>query len=298
MQKIINILNAAAYWTVPQGIDHLLRIILREGINLQRKRKKISNFIKSNVILRNKHKGERCFILATGPSIREQDLSVLNGELCIAVSHFFLHKDIKLISPRYHVLAPYHPPFNFNDLEVVFSGFNEKYTEEVNYIFGYRPYDFSIYNFINNFPNYSPKKYFYVNYTNSQPLNEENYMLSSSWDISRNPFQVRTVIYTAIQLAAYMGCKKIFLVGCDHDYLLDTKRVVNHHFYKEEEGVSDVKHLSSFTTERWFEEYYFRWKQYRLMQEYLRSKDCEIYNATHGGMLDVFPRITLSEVIA
>jgi len=249
------------------------------------------------VQLKDKHLGERCFILATGPSIQEQDLTVLEGELCIAVSHFFLHKDIKRISPRYHVLAPYHPPFSFIELDKVFRSLNEAYEGDVTLALGHTAYEFSAYNFLQKNPEYLKKNYFFIDYSKSQPLGEVNYMLSPTWDIAKAPFQVRTVIYSAIQLAAYMGCKKIYLLGCDHDYLHDMQRVTNHHFYREEDGVSDAEHLSAFTTERWLEEYYFRWKQYRLMREYLKSIDCDIYNSTHGGMLDVFPRVPLCEAV-
>ena len=80
------------------------------------------------------------------------------------------------------------------------------------------------------------------------------------------------------------------------DYLKDVERVTNHHFYREEDGVSDAEHLGSFTLERWFLEYYLRWKQYRLMREYLESKGVRVFNATTGGMLDVFPRVDLASL--
>jgi hypothetical protein len=179
----------------------------------------------------------------------------------------------------------------------VFRGFDEVYTDDVTYIFGHNPYEFSVYNFLLKNPGYLKEKLFFLDYSRSLSLTEENHMLPQTWDITRSPFQVRTVVYSAIQLAVYMGCKEIYLLGCDHDYLHDTKRVTNHHFYREGDGVSDAEHLSAFTSERWFEEYYFRWKQYRLMRQYTQSIGCDIYNSTQGGMLDVFPRISLQEVI-
>lgn len=297
MLKYKNIVNSAAYWLLPQGVAQILRLAIN---SLEGKKSKKSAFdydTNGLATLKNKHKGERCFILATGPSVQTQDLSVLAGELCIAVSHFFLHKDIRLISPRYHVLAPYHSPFTFSDIKKVFDGFSERYSDEVTYVFGHRPYKYSVFNFLKQFPDYMPKEYFFVDYTLSRPLSDDNYKQASSWDITSEPFQIRTVIYSAIQLGVYLGCQEIYLVGCDHDYLQDTKRVSNHHFYPEHEGVSDVEHLSCFTTERWFEEYYFRWKQYRLMREHLNNVGCKIFNATKGGMLDVFQRIDLPVVI-
>ncbi len=297
MRLLKRIFIAVVYWFLPPGVENVLKngvdIILSTG----RGKERPSLSLRTNVLLRDKHKGERCFILATGPSIKDQDLSGLEGELCIAVSHFFLHKSIDKISPRYHVLAPYHPPFTFEELKKVFSGFEQSYSDEVTYVFGHRPYEFSIYNFLQKYPEYAKEKSYFIDYSKSNPLVEDNYMLPSTWDLEKSPFEIRTVIYSAIQLATYMGCKEICLLGCDHDYLYDTKRVTNHHFYPEKEGVSDMEHLSSFSTERWFEEYYFRWKQYRLMGEYLRSIGCEIYNSTEGGMLDVFPRRPLGKVL-
>ncbi len=297
MQFLKDLFIATAYWTLPPGIKNLLKNAISGVVGAGECKEKRSLCLGANVSLKNKHKGERCFILATGPSVKKQDLSGLEGELCVAVSHFFLHRDIKTISPRYHVLAPYHPPFNFDDLQKVFSGFEQAYSDETTYVFGHRPYEFSICDFLKMYPEHVKTRTYFIDYSNSPPLDDQNHLLASTWDIGKKPFETRTVIYSAIQLAAYMGCKEIYLLGCDHDYLHDTKRVTNHHFYPEKEGVSDVDHLSAFTTERWFEEYYLRWKQYRLMREYLKSIGCEIYNSTHGGMLDVFPRLPLHEVL-
>jgi hypothetical protein len=298
-KNIDQIFEAAGYWTLPPGINKLIRKsarCIKEKSWQIGSQSEVAHLAVRNTCLKDRHKGERCFILATGPSVKEQDLSVLQDELCIAVSHFFVHKDIRQIKPRYHVLAPYHPPFSFADIKKVFDGFSEYYPDDMTYLFGHYPYEFSVFNFLRQNPNYSRISPYFIDYTNSTSMDENNFMDPDFWDITKSPFQTRTVIYIAIQAAVYMGCKEIYLLGCDHDYLLDTKRVTNHHFYKEEEGVSDVDHLSAFTSERWFEEYYFRWKQYRLMRIFINTLGGEIFNATKGGMLDVFPREQLNDI--
>ena len=73
------------------------------------------------------HKGNRIFILASGPSINTQDLKPLGREICISVSQFCLHQDIDIIRPRYHMLAPLHPPFGFETSEIIFSSL-KRYT--------------------------------------------------------------------------------------------------------------------------------------------------------------------------
>lgn len=298
-KKIGQLYESMAYWGIPPGIQRLcgefIQSIQSKGGD-HNTTSDIGHLVQRNSELQDRHKGERCFILATGPSVNNQDLTLLQGELCISVSHFFLHKDIRTIAPRYHVLAPYHHPFTFTEINKVFDGFNRFYPDDMIYLFGHYPYEFSVLNFLHKNPIYARKNTYFINYAHQCELDDNNYMNTEVWDITKTPFRIRTVIYTAIQAAVYMGCKEIYLVGCDHDYLSDMKRVTNHHFYREKDGVSDVEHLRAFTTERWFQEYYMRWKQYRLMREYLEGRGCKIVNATKGGLLDVFPKVDLEEL--
>ena len=258
----------------------------------------ISALTAGNIRFRDRHKGQRCFILATGPSIQQQDLTVLKNEVCIAVSQVYLHDDIRTIAPRYHLIAPWHPPFNFATVQKIFDDFSTYYHDlDVTYFFGYRAYDYSVLDFLKAFPHYLTPKMNFLHY-NGIGLDEANHADTAVWDLCRPLFEIRTVIYGAIQLAGFMGFDEIYLIGCDHDYLADVKRVSGHHFYQEKKGVNDAPHLGAFSTEKWFKEYYDRWCHYRLMQSYLTPRKQRIYNATAGGMLDVFPRKTLADLFA
>lgn len=243
-----------------------------------------------------RHSGERCFILATGPSINNQDLSVLSNEYCISVSMFFLHELASVIKPKYHVGAPWHAPFDFDSIRTYLSQAKKYSYPDVHYFFGHRSYQYSLSRFFEKYPETKLNNYSFVNYDCGISLNENNYLSEFLWDISGSPFSPRTSVYMAIQVAFYMGFKDIYLIGVDHDYLDDVKRVEGHHFYDESNGVSDVEHLSQFNTERWFKEYYLRWRDYRLMSTYLTRHGVNIYNATDGGMLDVFPRVKFEEL--
>jgi hypothetical protein len=253
---------------------------------------------KNNEKFRNKHFGERVFILASGPSIKTQNLKPLENETCIAVSHFHLHEDIHTINPRYHVLAPQHPPFNFNDSSKYFRDFIKAYPDNQTSIFlGINHYKYNYLQLLKEHPELKRPIFYYLDYSAGMQLDEQNHLLDDSWDITKSPFAMRTVIYGAIQLAIFMGFKQIILLGCDHDYLNDINRTTNHHFYQEEKGISDKSHLEQFTREKWFFEYYMRWKDYRLMNEYAASKGVKIINATNGGLLDVFERRELTQLI-
>jgi hypothetical protein len=291
-----------AFWSLPPGIEHILRNLLAELKLDKHKYAFDSEKEKSRLALfHNIHKGERCFILATGPSIKTQDLRPLKNEICIAVSQFMLHPDIKIINPLYHIEAPMHPPLDFTYLQGCFEAYKNIYTEKVNYFFGYYHYEYSIINFLNQYKEYSHPNINFIDFTRSRFLDEANHQNNTVWDITRSPFVARTVIYIAIQVAFYMGFKEIYLLGCDHDYLLNLSRTADYHFYKDEEsntGKTESEHYNSFNAEWWFNQYYHRWKEYRLMGEYLAARGCRILNATNGGMLDVFPRVKLEDILA
>lgn len=69
-----------------------------------------SKYLKVNKELKQIKKNNNAFILATGPSIKGQDLSKLKGKECYSVSNFFLHEDISIIKPKLHFFNGFHQP--------------------------------------------------------------------------------------------------------------------------------------------------------------------------------------------
>jgi hypothetical protein len=297
--RLKSVAKRGAKWVLPPAIESLLKIHLGNVIKLKYSiSKEYRGEFKKIDKFRDIHLGKRCFILATGPSILKQDLKVLKSEHCIAVGFMALHKDIQIINPMYHVEAPCHNPFDFKTLNSSYENF-KNYSKEVTYFLGHSSYKYSHWNYLKEREDINLENFYHINYAGCTYIDEYNYKNQNIWDISKSPFAVRTVVYIAIQIAVFMGFKEIYLLGCDHDYLQDMDRVRDHHFYEDKEsGVSDAEHLSEFSTERWLEQYFYRWKEYRLMKEYLVGNGCNVFNATEGGMLDVFPRVTLSDAIS
>lgn len=259
--------------------------------------KYLNRSFKSNIDFHNIHKGRRCFILGCGPSINEQNLLPLKNELCISVSQFYLHQHFAQIKPAYHMHAPNHPPFDRTDMEKIIFGQNKIFENHKPICFyGHRKYEHSLYNCFKNLNILHDPQIRFINYWHNVTINESNYLKKDLWDISKMPFQPNTVIFCAIQLAVYMGIQTIYLLGCDHDYLVDLKRTIGIHFYNEKAGLDDNKNLKQFNSERFFEEYYTRWKRYRLMRQYADLNCMKIFNATKGGMLDVFDRIEFDKL--
>ena len=105
--KTKKLIKQIAFWTLPLGVQRVAQSLI--SYNRNRLSQENSDVLKQNRKLRDIHKGKRCFILATGPSINAENLKPLKNEFCIAVSNFYLHPDFKLIDPEYYCVAPWHP---------------------------------------------------------------------------------------------------------------------------------------------------------------------------------------------
>lgn len=111
-----------------------------------------------------------------------------------------------------------------------------------------------------------------------------------------------TVTYMALQLAAYMGFKEIYLIGIDHNfpYIWTNDGEVK---------VNDLSVASHFYDGAENNIGFEAWKRrgtnpeittaaYQAAESF--SKQCKkfrIYNATRGGKLEVFERVDLDKII-
>ena len=173
-----------AYWTLPPGTERVLKNELRKAHRKINTPPEMARKFAENIKFHNIHKGQRCFILGSGPSINKQNLKPLKNEICFAMSMFYLHKDIKEINPLYHVNASHHAPFGFDVLQKCFDGFTKAYSDEVTYFFGYHPYEYSVPNFLARNPQYNLKNLYYLSYYQDS-LNEFNYKNPAIWDICK-----------------------------------------------------------------------------------------------------------------
>ncbi len=113
-----------------------------------------------------------------------------------------------------------------------------------------------------------------------------------------------TVTFSNLQLAYYLGFRRILLIGLDHNYTIP-KDVQISADYKT--GVLDMKSDDP----NHFNKDYFgkgkRWHDpqvnkmdaaYVCAREFFKQHGVEVYNCTVGGKLEVFPRRPLAECLA
>ena len=258
---------------------------------------KYNEIVKNNIQLKDKHKGGRCFLLGSGPSIKDENLKPLKNEIVFALNNFYVHDDFPEIMSgdveKYYMTAPIHPPQTGTEWKEWFSDMENNMPNNVNLIFG-------ISNQINTakiimdrhnlFEDH--QKYWFYGGIN---INDYyNYKLRNI-DITRMIWIADTVSIYSLIFAIYMGFSEIYLLGMDHNYICNNES--NYRFYKNGihqnneveriiKGYSRTKHLS--------------FGMYKIFQQYellTNNSHTKIYNSSRNSLLDVFNYVTLEEVI-
>jgi len=243
----------------------------------------------ANATLKDRHKGERCFILATGPSIKKQSLRHLAGEHCIAMSNFFVHPDYALIKPRYHCIAPYHPPITEEGWQDWLNDAAARITPDTAMLFGTKDH---LRNTSGGF--FQTRPTFFMDFGGTpQQLDAHGV------DLARPLPHPQSATIMSLYAALYMGFEEIYLLGCDHDWILHLN--TSRHFYDESQHALNRNGYNEWSAgglDGYFRDYLRLWSQYQSLQKIAERSNCRIVNATAGGLLDVFPRANFETLFA
>lgn len=274
--RVKKIFEKIAFWVLPLGIQEILKSIKNNMLSFKNKLSLEENkILKKNREIENKHIGKRCFILATGPSINKQDLKLLRNEFCIAVSNFYLHPDFKLIDPLYYCVAPWHPPHDINNYLKALKEIGDN-SQKCNFFLGIREYKKVSQNKV--LLNHN------AYYHDTRAINLHKHI-----DLCKPILAPQSVTIMALQSAIFMGFSEIYLLGFDHDSILNhSKSFANHHFYPEEKSklITDVC-----TFKESLLSYILLWNQYEMLDAIARRKGTKVFNATKFSLLDVFDKV-------
>lgn len=166
--------------------------------------------------------GRRAFIIATGPSISAQDLSLLRGQDCFSVSNFFLHEQAKELGLKAHVFAPWHPPLDRDNFIEWFAKAHAALPPETPVVLGLQDRAWMLER--NPFPG---RRIYWMG------LGSARY---GNVDLTRLAPDIQTGPHMVLSLVLYAGYREIFLVGCDHDTLRSYGGVAEN-FYSRDKDV-------------------------------------------------------------
>lgn len=242
--------------------------------------------LRANRQLHNRHVGERCFILCNGPSVKEQDIRPLRGEIVFSVSNGYRHPDYQYIRPKYHCV----PQITYATLPP------EKTIEwfkEMDQSIG----DAEIFLDRQEWPLIQQHNLF-AGRTAHVVCMGKNYFPTNTGipDLAGIIPRVQTVPIMVLMIAMYIGFREIYLLGVDHDWFI--KKEYKYFF----ENISNEPTLTRegvLKTTLWDELPVVTkvWAHYRAIKQISQANGVRIYNATHGGMLDEFERIRLEDVL-
>ncbi len=219
----------------------------------------------------NIHEGEQCFIVGTGPSLTTEDVDKLKGYISFGVNTLFkVYGETNWRADYYCIIDPktysnIRQQLEDNNVDNIFIAQNRMRT------------GFNVKNCIPfNLECSSFYKLLFPNFMHSMKFSK---------DITKCIYDGASVVYATLQLAVYMGFKDIYLLGVDCNY--DTT----------------VVHAGGLDYSK---DYDYMWTKqtgitmiegFKVAKEYADRHGIRIYNATRGGMLEVFPRVNLDEVI-
>ena len=250
--------------------------------------------------LKDLYVGKRCFIVGNGPSLKKQDLTLLENEYCFCCNFMALTPAYLQIKPEFYVLAD--PNFFTSDkgIAILNEMLKSGHVPEV-FVPSYQSHNWDCSKDI-------------------QPLIESGklhtypiagvFMKDTAFrcDMASGISPAFTVTQHAAMIAAYMGFSEIYLLGCDGTGI---KENVNYwlntwsddaHFYESKPTPSDGKPQKS--AEALYQEMSDIYEGHtRIIQGYkclelmCNKSGIRLYNATEGGIINFLPTCTLSDAL-
>jgi hypothetical protein len=150
---------------------------------------------------KDRHKGERCFLIGNGPSLSKLDLAKLEGEIAFTVNRGYLAATRGLPETPYYLITD---PLTYSP-----------YAEEVRHArVGTRFYRADVC----DLPEYRDaadrEPVVRVPFHRTPTMDEGHF----AEDATTGVFRGFTVLLDAAQLAFMMGCSEVYVIGCDLDY--------------------------------------------------------------------------------
>jgi len=252
---------------------------------------------------RNRHLGDRCFVMGNGPSLNKMNLSNLEGEVVFGCNSCHLLFDRISWRPKYYSCIDSRV---LPDISEEIIRMHEQNPQMVLFF----PSKLHIHDgtgTVKDTKQYIPKNpnRYYFNHVR---LSEDNLPWSAfSIDVDNHVIMPHTVSITLLQLALYMGFKDIYLIGCDTSYVVPGTVTQEGPEYM---GYGKLLLTSTKNDDpNHFDPRYFgagrKWhnpkvgemiKHYGWAKRVINSCGSKVYNATMGGNLEVFPRVNFDEL--
>jgi hypothetical protein len=221
--------------------------------------------------LKDTHRGERCFVIGNGPSLRQTDLTRLRGETTFGVNRIYLAFPEMGFPTSYYVCM--------NDLVI------EQCASDIQAL----P--------MPKFIAWRSRRWLTGSRSVEKPADNLYYLHTSytgprfgGADITGRLWEGATVTNITLQVAFYLGFKQVILIGVDHNYTTQGKpnsTVVSqgadpNHFNPNYFGKDFRWQLPDLDTSE---------RGYAMARQAYEAAGRQVLDATVGGKLQIFPKV-------
>jgi len=238
--------------------------------------------LEKNIELKDIHKGKRCFVVGNGPSINEQDLTLLKDEIVFMVNRAFLDPRYEIIKPKYHVIVD--PKLATGEWPITFLDEIAKKNPDVTFLLNSSWFDLEI------FQSYKEK---YKIYWIDQSLEFTPYIKNRKVDLTRRTYS-KFVVEQGITASIYMGAKEIYFTGVEGNGIAYLMLGMNSHSYGTNKEDLDLRweniSRSCYSGSNWL-------KCWNNISQYCKMNNIKFFNLTIGGIMTMAERKNFEEVL-
>lgn len=218
--------------------------------------------------LKDQYKGERCFIIATGPSLTIEDLEKLKGEYTFAMNSIKRLYDKTDWRPTFFGIQD---RFVYKAMEDVILRTNKEeqislISDDLTKLYDV-PENFVVFPYDGCYHSFEGEK----NKPNAKFTDNAQVIVYDGYSIT----------YSLIQIAVYMGFEEIYLLGCDCSWGKGKDHIIESGHIDKYANLNPIKQRTA----------------YKCALDYSKEHNFKIYNATRGGELDTFERVDLDKVL-
>ena len=218
---------------------------------------------------KNRFAGQRCFVVATGPSLRAEDLDRIRGAHAFSMNSCLLAWDKTAWRPDFYMIQD---RYVYDRLAPLLTGEAGQQLPEVwvsGQIAAARPVP----------QRFRPFPLHELDHKMFHPRGYGTFRFSE--DCYSCICDGYSVTFSALQMACYMGFREICLLGCDCNYNQPKTHFLPYGYRDPKAAAMGDKMLAGHAAFRRFAE----------------ARGVRVLNCTRGGMLEVYPRVPLEQLI-
>ncbi len=218
--------------------------------------------------IKGKYEGKRCFVVGSGPSLTLEDLNAIKDEYSFAVNALILSLDKTIWRPTFYGVSDKYAYEKFYTQIEAHPEIEVYVSDDVSRLF-------VLPEWIKVFPT---NKFDYNIYRQKNRMSK----VAFSDDLYAAVYSAYSILFAMMQFAVWMGFKEIYLLGCDCSYSGGQTHFLtfeHRNTMKFEDGMKFINVHAKF-------------------KEFADAHNVKVVNCTRGGMLEVYPRMHLEDVLA